>query len=50
MSLGGLSLSELTAAIVGRSEGRLRASLQGDAGRRVSAVAVHHQRRPMDLF
>jgi len=49
MSLGGLSLSELTAAIVGRSEGRLRASLQGDAGRRVSAVAPLASATPTDL-
>ena len=39
MSRGGLSLSELTAAIVERSEGRLRATLQGDSTRRIAAVA-----------
>jgi UDP-3-O-[3-hydroxymyristoyl] glucosamine N-acyltransferase len=39
MNRGGLSLSELTAAIVERSEGRLRAVLQGDSSRRISSVA-----------
>jgi UDP-3-O-[3-hydroxymyristoyl] glucosamine N-acyltransferase len=39
MNRGGLSLSELTAAIVERSEGRLRATLQGDSSRRISSVA-----------
>jgi UDP-3-O-[3-hydroxymyristoyl] glucosamine N-acyltransferase len=39
MNRGGLSLSELTAAIVERSEGRLRATLQGDPSRRISSVA-----------
>jgi UDP-3-O-[3-hydroxymyristoyl] glucosamine N-acyltransferase len=39
MSRGGLSLSELTAAIVERSEGRLRATLQGDSTRRIASVA-----------
>ena len=39
MSRGGLSLSELTAAIVERSEGRLSATLQGDSTRRIAAVA-----------
>ena len=39
MSRGGLSLSELTAAIVERSEGRLAATLQGDPTRRISSVA-----------
>ncbi|HQR76765.1 MAG TPA: UDP-3-O-(3-hydroxymyristoyl)glucosamine N-acyltransferase [Burkholderiaceae bacterium] len=39
MSRGGLSLSELTTAIVERSEGRLRATLQGDASRRIASVA-----------
>ncbi len=34
-----MSLSELTAAIAERSEGRLRATLQGDPGRRVRSVA-----------
>jgi len=39
MNRGGLSLSELTAAIVERSEGRLRATVQGDSSRRISSVA-----------
>ena len=39
MSRGGLSLSELTAAIVERSEGRLRATLQGDSTRHITSVA-----------
>lgn len=39
MTAGGLSLSELTAAVAERSQGRLRATLHGDAARRVSSVA-----------
>jgi len=49
MSLGGLSLSELTAAIVERSQGRLRAEVQGDAGLRVTAVAPLAAASPTDL-
>jgi UDP-3-O-[3-hydroxymyristoyl] glucosamine N-acyltransferase len=39
MTSGGLSLSDLTAAIIERTQGRLRATLQGDPQRRVSSVA-----------
>ena len=49
MTRGGLSLSELTAAIVERSEGRLRATVQGDASRRVSSVAPLSSASASDL-
>jgi len=39
MTSGGLSLSELTAAIVERTNGRLRAALRGSAERRVCSVS-----------
>ncbi len=39
MTVGGLSLSELTAAIAERSGGRLQANLLGDGARRVNSVA-----------
>jgi UDP-3-O-[3-hydroxymyristoyl] glucosamine N-acyltransferase len=39
MTLGGLSLSELTAAIAVRTQGRLSAAVHGDPERRVESVA-----------
>lgn len=39
MTSGGLSLSELTAAIAERTHGRLRAVVHGDGARRVESVA-----------
>jgi UDP-3-O-[3-hydroxymyristoyl] glucosamine N-acyltransferase len=39
MTPGGLSLSELTAAIAEHTQGRLRATLRGDAEQRISSVA-----------
>jgi UDP-3-O-[3-hydroxymyristoyl] glucosamine N-acyltransferase len=39
MTSGGLSLSQLTAAIVERTQGRLRAELRGNPERRVASVA-----------
>jgi len=39
MTSGGLSLSELTAAIDANTDGRLRAVVSGDANRRVTSVA-----------
>ena len=49
MTSGGLSLSELTAAIAGRTEGRLQATLTGKPATRVTAVATLSAATSSDL-
>jgi UDP-3-O-[3-hydroxymyristoyl] glucosamine N-acyltransferase len=49
MRPGGLSLSELTAAVAAKSGGRLKATLAGDPNRRVAAVAALTEAGPADL-
>jgi UDP-3-O-[3-hydroxymyristoyl] glucosamine N-acyltransferase len=49
MTPGGLSLSELTAAIAERTQGRLRATLRGDAEQRISSVAPLSSATATDL-
>jgi UDP-3-O-[3-hydroxymyristoyl] glucosamine N-acyltransferase len=49
MTSGGLSLSELTAAIARRTEGRLHATVRGDSAVRVAAVATLSAAATSDL-
>ncbi len=49
MTPGGLSLSELTAAIAERTAGRLQADIDGDPARRLTSVAALNDAQATDL-
>src|SRR4030095_5972840 len=49
MTAGGLSLSELTAAIAERTAGRLQAHIDGDPARRLTSVAALNDAQATDL-